>query len=374
MNGYNGESHMFSKFSKVIRAGGATALAVLMASAIWTTPSAAAEYPLRYSDLGPPRGPRAAALMWWADELNARSNGRIEIKFFWGQSLVKGKETLKAVGSGLSETGTILGIYTPADLPVWNYANAPFAISDVWVGMRTWHELRQTHPLLSKEAAKKNVKILFNNTTGPVQLLSVKAPIISVADLQGKKIRSTGGWTHLFKALGAVPVKIGFGELHAALGRGTIDATINYTPYVRSYKHYEVAGHITEANMGQVLGYGGGINLKLFNGMPKELQDILVKTSAEYMDVYARNYIEDSDNAKAAMTAGIDGKKVQFHKLSDAERAKWAAASADFTTAWLAKVKKKGIDGDAFIAAFEATRAKYRKILTDQGYPWAHTN
>ncbi len=353
---------------------GLVAAAVLLAMPMVTNTAGAKNYTLRYSDLGPPRGPRAAALMWWADELKNRSNGQITIKFFWGQSLVKGKETLKAVGSGLSETGTILGIYTPADLPVWNYANAPFAISDVWVGMRTWHELRQTQSLLTKEAAKKNVKILFNNTAGPVQLLSVKAPILSLADLQGKKIRATGGWTHLFKALGAVPVKIGFGELHAALGRGTIDATINYIPYVRSYKHYEVAGYLTEVDMGQPLGYGGGINLKVFNDLPKELQDILVETSDEYMNVYARNYIEDSENAKKALTAGIDGRKVEFHKLPDAERAKWAAAAADFTTAWLAKMDKLGIDGKAFIVAFEATRAKYRKILKDQGYPWAHTN
>ncbi len=60
------------------------------------------------------------------------------------------------------------------------------------------------------------------------------------------------------------PVKIGFGELYAALDRGTIDATINYTPVVKSYEHYEFAKHLTETNMGQVLGYGGGINPKLF--------------------------------------------------------------------------------------------------------------
>ena len=179
--------------------------------------------------------------------------------------------------------GTILGIYTPADLPIWNYANAPFAGTDIWVGMRTWHEMRKTVPELEAETIKKKIKILFNNSAGPVQLLSAKVPITSVAQLKGKKIRATGGWVQLFKALGAVPVKIGFGELYAALDRGTVDGTINYIPYVKSYKNYEVAGHLTIVNMGQVLGYGGGINLKLFNSMAKNLQDILVNTSSEYI-------------------------------------------------------------------------------------------
>ncbi len=85
-------------FTKIFRASGATALAVLMASAIWasaiwSTPSAAAEFKLRYSDIGPPRGPRAEALKWWADELKTRSNGRIEIEFFWGRRACKCRVT-----------------------------------------------------------------------------------------------------------------------------------------------------------------------------------------------------------------------------------------------------------------------------------------
>ncbi|MCH7478644.1 MAG: C4-dicarboxylate TRAP transporter substrate-binding protein [SAR324 cluster bacterium] len=349
---------------------GILATAVLLASPASFQAVQAQTYTLRYSDIGPPRGPRAKALMWWAEELDKRSNGRIKIKFFWGQSLVKAKATMKAVGSGLADTGSILGVYTPADLPIWNYANAPFAMSDVWVGMRTWHELRQNVPALREETNKKNVKILFNNTTPAVQLLSVNGPITSIADLKGKKIRATGGYTHLFKALGAVPVKIGFGELYAALDRGTVDATINYTPFVKSYKHYEVAGHLTEANMGLIAGYGGGINLKLFNGMPKDIQEILVRTSDEYMDVLAENYIADSKASKAALIAGIDGRKVKFYRLSDAERARWAAKAEGVTTAWIAKMEKKGFDARGFIATFKATRDKYRKELRDKGYPW----
>jgi TRAP-type C4-dicarboxylate transport system substrate-binding protein len=352
----------------------AVAFAALCATPIAVPTAEAKQYTLRYSDIGPPRGPRAAALKWWASELEKRSNGDLKIKFFWSQSLVKAKATMKAVGSGLAETGTILGVYTPAELPMWNFANTPFLVSDAWVGMRAWHELRQKSAALRKETDRQKITILFNNTTGPVQLLTTKAPITSVAQLQGKKIRATGGWTHLFKALGAVPVKIGFGELYAALDRGTIDGTVNYTPFVKSYKHYEVAGHLTEANMGQLLGYGGGINTKLFNSMPENLRDILVKTSDEYMDVYAKNYIEDSANAKKAMAAGIDGKKVAFHQLSGAERLKWEAAAAVFTQDWIAKMEKKGVDAKGFIAQFEDVHAKYNNILETRGYPWSTTN
>jgi len=204
-----------------------------------------------------------------------------------------------------------------------------------------------------------------------VQILGVNEPITSVADFKGKKIRASGGFTHLFKDLGAVPVKIGFGELYAAMDRGTVDATINYTPFVKSYKHYEVAKHVTIADMGQILGYGGGINLKLFNKMSKKLQDVLVKTSDEFHDVYAKNYITGSDQAKKDMIAGIDGKKVQFHVLSAKERGKWAAAAGRFTTEWLAKMESKGVDAAKIIGTFTETRRKYQNELKTKGYPWA---
>jgi TRAP-type C4-dicarboxylate transport system substrate-binding protein len=353
---------------------GAVAATALLAAPVGYSSAEAKVYNLRYADIGPPRGPRAAALKWWAKALESRSKGDIKIKFFWSQSLVKGKATMKAVGSGLADVGTIIGVYTPAELPAWNYANTPFLHADAWIGMRTWHELRQQSPVLQKETNRQKVTIIFNNTTGPVQLLMAKTPVTSVADMKGKKIRATGGWTHLFKSLGAVPVKIGFGELYAALDRGTIDGTVNYTPFVKSYKHYEVAHHLTEASMGQLLGYGGGINTKLFNSMPNNLQDILVNTSVEYMDVYAKMYMDAADEAKTSMAAGIDGKKVTFYTLSDEERAKWAAAAASFKVSWKDKMSKRGVDANAFLAKFEKIHAKYKKIVAEKGYPWSSKN
>lgn len=121
------------------------------ASTITGINAEAKTYKLKYTDIGPPRGPRPETMIWWADEIKKRTNGKVQIKFYWSQSLVKAKETLKAVGAGLVDTGTVLGLYTPADLPIWNLSNAPFGGRDPWVGMRTWQDLRKESPELQKE-------------------------------------------------------------------------------------------------------------------------------------------------------------------------------------------------------------------------------
>jgi TRAP-type C4-dicarboxylate transport system substrate-binding protein len=308
-------------------------------------------------------------LIWWADELKKQTKGQVQVEFFWSQALVKGKETMKAVGSGLIDTGTILGIYTPADLPLWNLANAPFGGRDPWVGMRTWQEMRQVNLALEAETTKKNVKILTNFTTGSVDILS-KTPILKAADLAGKKMRLTGGWGPLMQRLGATPVRLGFGEYYQALDKGTVDGGINYIQAVKAYKHYEVAGHVTEVQMGQVLGFGIGINIRTWKSMPKDIQKIVADVSDAYIEKYAEALIKSVNDSRAAMQAGIDGKKVEFHVMDPAEREAWKKESAFFIKDWSEKMTKKRINAEAFLKQLNGIRAKYEAELEEKGYPW----
>jgi TRAP-type transport system periplasmic protein len=326
------------------------------------------EYVLRYADLGPPAGPRAESLIWWGQEIERRTNGRVKFKFLWSESLAKGEDTLKAVGAGLAEAGSILGLYSPVDLPVWNLANAPFGGADPWVGMRTWQEMRQAVPELPREAAERGVRILMNFTSGPVDLLS-KMPILSEKDLQGRRIRSSGGWTPLLKALGATTVSLSFPETYDALNKGSIDGAINYIPFVKSYRHYEYAGHVTEVRMGQVLGYGAGINLNQWNSLPEDIRTLIAEVSDAFIEQYARAYLDDVENTRKALAAGIDGKRVQFHALAPEERERWAAKST-FVDDWVKRVGAQGIDARRIVETLGRIRAKYEAELVARGYPW----
>src|SRR5690606_11978779 len=138
----------------------------------------------------------AEVMLWWAEEIEKRSNGEVKIEIFWNQALTKGKDTLRAVGTGLADIGTIMGIYNPAEVPVWNYGSLPFVSDDVWVTLRTWQELQRTMPELKEEMTRNNVYMLKNYTTGPSDILT-KFPVKTVDDLKGKKIRASGSYMNL---------------------------------------------------------------------------------------------------------------------------------------------------------------------------------
>jgi TRAP-type transport system periplasmic protein len=361
---------MRGRRSRLTVLGLMTAIAAL---GVWSvSPPAAAqpkEYLLKYADLGPPRGPRAESLQWWAQEIENRTQGRVKVKFFWSESLSKADETLKVVGAGIAETGTIFGIYNPVDLPIWNLANAPFGVGDPWVGMRTWQEMRQAVPELAREATQQGVRILMNFTTGPVDILS-KVPILSENDLRGKKIRAAGGWTPLLKSMGATTVNLLFPEIYEALNKGSIDATINYIPSVKANKHYEQAGHVTEVRMGQVLGYGAAINLGVWNAMPEEIRTVISEVSDAFIERSAQAYLEDVEQTKKELASGIDGKQVQFHVLPADERDRWAAKST-FVDDWVKRVGAQGIDSRRIVDTLGRIRTKYEAELAAKGHPWA---
>lgn len=81
---------------------------------------------------------------------------------------------------------------------------------------------------------------------GPNHLTSVKKPINSLEDLKGMKIRVQPIPVHVaaFKALGANPASIAWGELFTALQQGTVDGAENPFENIVDARLYEVQKHI----------------------------------------------------------------------------------------------------------------------------------
>ncbi len=127
-----------------------------------------------------------------------------------------------------------------------------------------------------------------------------RAPVTRPEDLAGFKIRTMENPVHMatFKALGANPTPISFGELYTALQQKVVDAQENPIPLVYTSKFYEVqkyyslTGHVYAATV--VL-----INDAFFTSLPEDLQKILVEGAVRYR-TYQRELSQKQDEEMIA--------------------------------------------------------------------------
>lgn len=344
------------------------AAAVLLAAGVGLGAEATART-LTFAEFGPNRGTRAAALEWFADEIEARSKGELKIEFFWGKSLLGTKAVLQGVADGVADMGSVIGFFTPKQLRAYNIGDLPVENSDPWIGMRALYRMASEHPVFQKEFDQAGVVYIANYTTGPVQLICT-AKVETLADLQGKKIRGSGPYGKTLDALGAEVVRMPQGEVYQALESGLVDCNQNYYYSMRAYKQYEVAPFVLELDWGQNMSFGIVMNEASYASLSEAERKLLHQAASDFVDHFAQAMIETKEADKAAMIAGIDGKSIAVTSLSAEERARLIAESSLQVKAWQNDADGDGLSGAAILEAYDRAIADYRAEHDGKGYPW----
>ncbi len=122
-------------------------------------------------------------------------------------------------------------------------------------------------------------KVLDN---GYRNITSSAKPINGPDDLKGFKIRVPGNqlWVTTFKALGAAPAAVNFGELYAALQTHIVDGEENPLALISSAKLYEVQKYI--ALTGHIWdGHYIFANQKKWAGLPDDVRKSIETRLAE---------------------------------------------------------------------------------------------
>jgi TRAP-type C4-dicarboxylate transport system substrate-binding protein len=326
---------------------------------------------LRYTEPSVNRGERASQMNWFADEVARRTDGALKINYFWGGALMEARASLKGVGDGAAEMGSIVGSYTAREMQPYNVGDLPIFDADLWVGMRAMHELASTDPDIQKAFRQANVVYLANFTTTEVQLICRNKVLSKVEDFKGTKIRSAGFYGQVMESLGANVQRFSGMEAGRALDTGNIQCNHNYLYGMRLLKDYEVAKEIIRLDWGQHLAWAMVVNKDVFDKLPPAQQKVLKEGGRELVDRVARELMNANERALEAMKAGIDGHKVNVHPFPPAEKAKLMKAGEKFVEEWRTKTDAAGYDSKRILASYLALVDKYEQERKAKGYPWA---
>ncbi len=235
----------------------------------------AATIRLKYGTAFPADHPGTLRIQQAAVAIRQDTGGKVDLQVYPNSQLGSEPDMIAQVRTGAMDFMSTAGTNLQTLVPVAGINGVAFAFKDyatVWAAM-DGDVGAYVRAALGKANLHVFDKCLDN---GYRNITSASRPINTPADLKGFKVRVPGIplWISMFKALGASPTAIPFGELYSALQTRVVDGQENPLALIRSAKLYEVqkfcalTGHTWDGHF--IFG-----NAKTFRALPAEVQSAI---------------------------------------------------------------------------------------------------
>lgn len=326
-------------------------IVALAAAAALSTAASAQTVTLKLASFEPPQAPITGGVLTpWAQEVSAASGGTLKIDIYAGGTLGRSPlQQLKLVQDGVADiTWTVPG-YTPGRFDDTQVAELPFLVTDATSGSLAMTRLHQRGLL----GGFDDLKLLLIGTV-PANNIHSREPVMSLADLKGRKIRAGSSQiAKLVEALGAVPVQLGAPQVAESLARGVIDASLNEWNFVATFKIDEVVRHHLAVPMGTVA-VMVPMRKSRYDALPAQARAALDRHSGEAL---ARRFgaVVDKTNVATRERVMKSGKN-SVVVPAPAEQQAWRDAVQPVTDAWRKGSPQNEKIYQAFVEALKQSR------------------
>jgi len=292
--------------------------------------------------------------------IEARTEGRVKMKIYWGSVLGKAPDFLKMVGGhGVADGAFLVTTYNQWEVPLFAAGGLPFLTKGYRVGpLATW-ELYNEWPAMQEELRRVNVKPLWVFMPHP-HWAGVKKKINSIEELKGKKVWAAGYWQELVRALGIVNVPMIAPQAYDALQKGVIVGIIGM-PYhtFKIFKYIETIKCLIEWPFGGQPVCANVINLDVWNRIsPKDRKAI-----EEIMAGMHDWFVAEVDKEATKLRGYFKSKGVKEIRLSDEEYKRIEEIGKKVVwSSWLKTAKEKGVPGEEWFRGYREKVAKCSKL------------
>lgn len=293
--------------------------------------SAAAAETLRFADSLPvDHFFTKQASEFWMKEVEERTGGEVTFEHYPAQQLGKAKDMFSLVHSQTVDVAYVVPSYVSDKLPLSSVAELPGMFPTSCDGtLAYWQQATGDGVLAQNEYGPAGVRVLFAVVMPPYQIF-LRGPLDSVADLDGKKLRtSSTGQDAISEALAAVPVRITAPELYDALARGTVDGMVFPTA---SALAYDVAGLTNSVTRGENFGSAVltvMISEARWNSLPETVQAAMAEAGEETTRRICA-YADDSTGSdyekiisQGVAVADLSADATMIREKSEAIAAQW---------------------------------------------------
>jgi TRAP-type C4-dicarboxylate transport system substrate-binding protein len=345
----------------VLKYLGVAALALVAASAVEARE-------IRYNLFVPANTIEEKQLIAFFEEVAKETGNSITGKIFPGGQLLTGPATLKGLSDGVADVGFAAPAFYPGELPHINVIPdmVSFAV-DSMAHMASSNDTVMTACEECRNDFDKQGLIFLGGHTGTSWDLVCTKPINNLDDLKGRKVRTPGGAaSRMVESLGLVSVNMNAAEAATALAGGQIDCGVGATSWLADYSWWDSAKYDLDADLGLSAGLGIFVwNKDAWASLTDKEREVFLRLMPKYLALMTQGYIDRETEVREAAQKdhGVTFTKPD-QTILDAI-AKYRASDIPNIAEGL---KKRGVaDPDALIAAYQANKEKWVKLLDQKG-------
>lgn len=267
----------------------------------------------------------------FAEAVNKETGGAVEVELFPNGALGRSPvQQAQMVLDGVADIAWVIASYTPGR----------FQENEVFELPGLFRDLREATLVYTRLVTSGKIKGyeefypigLFG--TAPYSL-HARTPINTIADIKGKKIRTSGALeSETIKALGGVPIGMPVTEVPEAISRGTIDGTTSHPAPLVDFGISRVTNAHYFTRLG-VVPLAMLMNRKKFDSLPKSAQDAIRKYSGDWTAARFIEHVGAYNDSVIKQLQADPKRKVVFPPQADLDAMQPAFKSVIDT--WTAK-------------------------------------
>ncbi|MBA7507197.1 Solute-binding protein [subsurface metagenome] len=320
-------------------------------------PAPAKTIELTYSNFFPPTHYHSILAEEWIKEIEARTNGRVEITYYPGGSLTPAPKVYDGVVEGISDIGMSCLAYTMGRFPACELVDLPHGYASGWVATKVANdfykefqpaELNDTHPL-------------YFHAHGPGVVFTTKKPVRKLEDMKGLVLRSTGTGCKIAEALGAEGYGAGKGEAYELMSKGVTDGELTPREVLIGWGEEEIVKYITlDLDVAYTTDMFVVMNNDKWNALPKDIQDVFTEVSEDWIEKHGK--VWDYYDA-VAVDYWLDyrekmGDPGEIIELPPEEMARWVEAAKVVKETYMDEKRAMGLPVEDY-EAYLLERAAY---------------
>ncbi len=304
---------------------------------------------LTYSSFFPPTHIQSKLAESWCQEVEKRTEGRVKVQYFAGQTLTKVKQTYDSIVDGIADVGTSALAYTQGRFPVMSTIDLPFGYASGAAATAAANTLYEK--MMPKEFAE--TQVMYFNAHGPGLIHTRDKAVKSLDDLKGLKIRATGMSAKVVAALGGTPVAMGMPDSYQSLQKGVVDGSAYPTEANKGWKLGEVTDYVAMAPaMAYTTNFFVVMNKDKWAALDAKDQELITAINKEWAIKHGEAW-DSSDKEGLEFFLAQKGNEVV--KISDEENTKWGNAVAPIIDGYVKDLEGKGLDGKMAVEIIRGT-------------------